>query len=417
VYGFTNRAIHAYGVLLYVIVAMPLIALALRYLAPRLGQRMTRRGIEVAVAVVVLGLLAAGFLVLFPLANSGKFGGGSDNDEALNVGISALLRGEFPYYFRTYLGAPLTPMPGELLFAAPFYALGNGAYQNLLWIAVYGLFLAQAAGRLGLGMVLLLGMLIASPELLREYVTGGDLGSNTIFVLTFVFLLIATVGRRKTSAVLRVAIAVILGIALSSRPNWMFLMPLVCGALAGATRWRTALLYTGLAVASAAAITLPFYLYDPSGFAPLHVASFIGHVDSYVPHASHAIYAATAIAALAVGVRQWQTEREAARATARPAEREAAPVLFYWRWTIVQALPLVVTAILLTSYEGLATTRSPYHMSSSTVLLASGQIYVFALLYAWTRANAGVWKPSAITTGAAKRTAVAATAFIAESNS
>ena len=54
-----------------------------------------------------------------PMANSGSSssgvrGGGSDRDEALQVGGEALLAREFPYYRSTHLGNPISQMPGSL---------------------------------------------------------------------------------------------------------------------------------------------------------------------------------------------------------------------------------------------------------------------------------------------------------------
>jgi len=82
-------------------------------------------------------LLIAAFIVLYPVARSGLFGPGSDRDDALNVALQALLSGHYPYYAQTYLGNPPTPMPGALLLALPFFALGTSAWQNLFWLPVF----------------------------------------------------------------------------------------------------------------------------------------------------------------------------------------------------------------------------------------------------------------------------------------
>ncbi len=81
-----------------------------------------------ALAVLTLGVLVAGFFAVYPMANSGEYGRGIDNDEALNIAVGELFSGRYPYYLRTYLDAPISPLPGELLLASPFVLLGNGAY-------------------------------------------------------------------------------------------------------------------------------------------------------------------------------------------------------------------------------------------------------------------------------------------------
>ena len=88
------------------------------------------------------GLIAAValFVVVYPIANDGEWSsgvrGGSDRDEALQVGGEALLAGEYPYYQRTFLDNPISPMPGSILAALPFAAVGQAGLQNLLWLPV-----------------------------------------------------------------------------------------------------------------------------------------------------------------------------------------------------------------------------------------------------------------------------------------
>ena len=88
-----------------------------------------------AVCLISLVLLAVAFGVIYPIANRGV-SGGSDRDEALNIAAAALWRGENPYYQRTYLGNVVSPLPGAILLAEPFVAIGNSAYGNLFWLAL-----------------------------------------------------------------------------------------------------------------------------------------------------------------------------------------------------------------------------------------------------------------------------------------
>jgi hypothetical protein len=83
--------------------------------------------------VVILILL---FGLIYPSASSGKFGGGSDRDEALNIAVNELLKGEYPYYERTYVsgrphetgmdGNMISPFPGELFMTGEMHCLHAG---------------------------------------------------------------------------------------------------------------------------------------------------------------------------------------------------------------------------------------------------------------------------------------------------
>jgi len=45
----------------------------------------------------------------------------------------AMFDGKYPYYETSFLGNPISPMPGALLIALPFYVLGWTALQNIVW--------------------------------------------------------------------------------------------------------------------------------------------------------------------------------------------------------------------------------------------------------------------------------------------
>jgi hypothetical protein len=77
--------------------------------------------IALVAAIIVL------FAILYPIAKGAVLGAGSDRDDALNVALSALLRGSYPYHAVTFLGNQPTPAPGALLLAMPFFLLGNSA--------------------------------------------------------------------------------------------------------------------------------------------------------------------------------------------------------------------------------------------------------------------------------------------------
>ena len=52
----------------------------------------------------------------------------------VRVALTELASGRYPYTATTYLGNPITPLPGALLLAAPFWwVTGSAAWQNVAW--------------------------------------------------------------------------------------------------------------------------------------------------------------------------------------------------------------------------------------------------------------------------------------------
>ncbi len=122
--------------------------------------------------------------------------------------------------------------------------------------------------------------LLATPAVLRELVTGGDLIANTVYVLLFTLGML-----RFRSPGWRIAAAIALGFALSTRANFVFILPLVFACLAHRERLRSAIGYVGLTTATAVAVTLPFYLHDTSHFTPLLASQKVTEFNTVIPHA------------------------------------------------------------------------------------------------------------------------------------
>ncbi|MGE0706026.1 MAG: hypothetical protein AB7P22_19055, partial [Vicinamibacterales bacterium] len=252
---------------------------ALSYLAATLalfvwlqrdGSRWARQSLD-RVPPITSGLAAAAVIALFvavhPYADETERGG-SDRNEALNVAANSLLDGEFPYNSRTYLGNPISPMPGAVLLATPFVLLGDSAFQNVFWLAVAAAFLYVHASRAGRMVVpAVLGL---SPLVVHEYVTGGDLLANSLYILCFVLGLLGastlTAGQARGRMVL---CSVLLGIGLSSRANFALLLPLIGASMVNRAGWRQGLLSMGIVLATAGAVTIPFFLHDPAAVTPL----------------------------------------------------------------------------------------------------------------------------------------------------
>lgn len=220
---------------------------------------------------VVVALLG---VVIYPMANSGLYGVGSDRDDALRVTLDAALSGAYPYGVTTYLGNPPTPMPGAMLLALPFHLLGDVALQNLFWLTVL-VFWARSRFRSSSLAFATLVVLLATPAILQDLTSGGDYFVNAIYVVVAADLALQAQGSQHRWA--RYLGLLFLCVAVSSRPVYAVVGLAVAAQvirLHGAVR---ALAFSLGAAAICAAINLPLYLYDPTRFPTAHL---LGKLDS-----------------------------------------------------------------------------------------------------------------------------------------
>lgn len=220
------------------------------------------------------------FFVVYPIANSGAYGGiGSDRDDAINIGVSSLITGKYPYYAKTYLGNPLSPLPGAFLLASPFVILmGNSAYQNLFWLPVFFLLSRYLLKNETANIAIMVLMLVSCPMIMHEVVHGGDLLSNSIYCLVSVCLFKLAFDTQTTKWKKFLA-AIFLGISFASRFNFLFLFPLVFLSVAK-SKLKDAVLFIGIAFFTFLLLTLPFYFYDPNSFSPLYLTG--QHISSRI---------------------------------------------------------------------------------------------------------------------------------------
>ena len=135
--------------------------------------------------------------------------------------------------------------------------------------------------------------LLATPAVMREFVTGGDLIANSVYVLLFVLGVIRFDASARGGRVWKVAAALALGVALSSRPNFLFIVPLVFACLVRRESWRSAVdLRRSRARGLRACVTLPFYLHDTSGFSPLLTEGKFARLNGVLPHSSTVVLVA-----------------------------------------------------------------------------------------------------------------------------
>lgn len=270
-YGQVERYLGSFPALL----ALPF-AIVLLWAAAHLTARLARepwaeRSFEIVLWVLVAALAAA-FAWLYPVAQSGALGAGSDRDEALDTALAALLRGDYPYYALTYLGNPISPMPGALFLAAPFHVLGGAALQNIFWIAVLAWSLRRWYGDAVAASAFLSAFVFANPGVMAEFVAGGDYVINAVYVAVAIEAVLVAGRAGSRSAAWLVLAAVFLAVAVSSRIIYVAVLPAVVAYVAqqgGARRAALCAVVLGLTLA---AVNLPFVLYDFAGFSPWHTA-------------------------------------------------------------------------------------------------------------------------------------------------
>jgi hypothetical protein len=248
-------------------------------------------------AMLALLLVLAVVLFVYPRVNVHTPMHGSDRDDALLDATSALLHGHYPYGQPTYLGNPITPMPGALILAIPFVLLGNVGLANVFWCGALFLVLRWLLHDSRPALVVL-AIALLSPEVMHEIATGGDMFANGVYVGIFL-LLVAQAARSSEKSWLRKAgAAALLGVGLSSRPTYLFALPALFQYLRIRTGVRAAAGWTALSVVVLLGITAPFYFAAPTEFAPLHLSSKLTSMLSTMRHPSLVVTSVSAALAL-----------------------------------------------------------------------------------------------------------------------
>ncbi|HUR78312.1 MAG TPA: hypothetical protein VMZ22_10220 [Acidimicrobiales bacterium] len=223
-----------------------------------------RRRVLIAAAAVLVGVVAL-FAALYPRANYQSGYRGTDRDDSADIAVTAVFHGESPYLVSTYLGNEPDITPVEIWLAAPARLLaGKSAWQNplaLIVVAALALWLGRARPHVGL---VALALVVTSVGVEREIVTGGGLVAGALFVSAVLVWMAGLDRAAPPPAVFGVA----LGLALSCRPSWAALGPLVLGYLwrvhGGAAAIRTTL----IGAAAALVAIVPVFVVDPGGFVP-----------------------------------------------------------------------------------------------------------------------------------------------------
>ncbi len=261
------------------------------------------------ISVLLLGVVIVAVELGYAMASSGRFGPGSDSDDALIVAVRELLEGRYPYAARTYLGNPLSPMPGSVLLAMPFVLLGHIELQSVFWLGLFGLAVARWTRDARMGFLLML-LFVSAPGVQHGLCVGSDYLANGAFVALACGLWLVEGGARA-----RLLWALPLGLALSSRPSFLPILPLFIAAHRARHGTRAALWGTLLICVSFCAVTLPFALWNPAAFSPLHVLNKLSQFESLVPGAASIIIGVDVVVALLLCRAQDGDLRTAARAS------------------------------------------------------------------------------------------------------
>jgi hypothetical protein len=250
----------------------------------------------------LLGLVVV-FAIVYPYANTHAPGQGSDADDALNLATRALLRGDYLYAERTYLGNLIAPLPGAVLFAFPFVMLGTSALQSLIWLPILGWTVLRAVQDRGLALLLWTAIPVLSPAVIHAVVTGTDELVNGTYVAVLSVAAVSVLPDADRPRFIRILCASGWGLSLASRASFFPMFPIVIYAVARSRDWGTAVRYGMIAAIATAAVILPFFLYEPRSFAPLHTADKLTLSGAVTPALGLGIYT------LALGAGLWLIAR------------------------------------------------------------------------------------------------------------
>lgn len=261
-------------------------------------RRRTRNGdvSRVAAALAAGWIFAAcGYFILHPLSERHVFGPGSDRENAIELACRAFLSGAFPYHQLTFLHHPITPMPGALLLAAPFYLAHHIGVENLAWLAAFLAWCHWIFARSWWAAWFAFVFVLFSPCIMQDVVTGGDFFTNFAYIVVLFSLVARSLTRPSTNSKPNWTAwlwPLLLGVALSSRPIYSLLYPCLF-----ALAWQTAGLWVGLrtvllTILAELGVTLPVYLRDPAHFSPFNVGS---NAASVIPMQFHPAFGAFAL--------------------------------------------------------------------------------------------------------------------------
>jgi len=217
-----------------------------------------------------IGMLAL-YAILHPMAEHRVLEGlGSDSEDALRIAAAELAAAHYPYYARTYLGGPITPLPGAVLLAMPFYYLNKVGLQNVVWLGLFMVAVRSLYASSATAIAYLLVVACGELGSLDQFAVGGDYVTNLWYVIVACLCFIRSQSDGKSYV--RLLCGVLLGLSMSSRPIYpLVFLPLLIAYLKQEQGVRRTIIALSIPTIVMTAVTLPFYLYDASSFSPLHI--------------------------------------------------------------------------------------------------------------------------------------------------
>lgn len=333
-FGFVQKYSGLAGVVAYTVVVFLVVAGIDRFgnkIIPFVEKRFR------VISVLSIAALIIGFVVLHPFEDRRGPGKSSDRNEGLELAVSRLANGEFPYYSARVFPGPLSVLPGSIILSAPFVPLGNSGYQNIFWLSAFLIASARWFQNRAWAVILLIVPIVISPASLYEFISGGDLIANGIFVCLFALYALITWSDAEAPNWKKWTSCILLGVGLASRANFILLIPLF-----GAVLWRNsspskATVAATIVALSTVAVCLPFYLHNPAGFTPLGSSHKLAIVDGVLPWASKAM----------IGMTVLMTAAGAIRLMVR---KNSNPIASFFRWCTVVTVTPMICAVLLSSW-------------------------------------------------------------------
>lgn len=266
-----------------------------------LARRLIGGRFRAATAACVLAL-GVSYVMSHPLEDAKGPGRSSDRDEGLELAVTRMLDGQNPYYPQNPVAGPLSLLPGAILLATPFVCAGSVGLQNVFWLGAFLVACRRRFADPALAFTLTLLPLAISPSCLYEFVSGGDLIANGIYVTLALMAAGQACCRPTVSGLPATASLLFLAMALASRANFILLLP-IFGAFVWSQRGlKRAIVACTATLALLAAIVLPFYTVDPAAFTPLMSRDKLSFADKTLPWAGPTLMALTAIAAAAAAI-------------------------------------------------------------------------------------------------------------------
>lgn len=231
---------------------------------------------ERTLVIITVATTALLFFVIFPIADSEEFAsGGSDRDEAYDIAIKYLLAGEYPYGELTYLGGPITPLPGGFLLALPSYLIfGTSSGMSLIWIPVA--FAIMALSQKGTAGAVCFGVL-PSLAYWQDVVQGGDLIATTFLAFAVASFAVRAIANSWATWI-HYSLMVALGVVSTVRfTGLVFILAfaLVASTIVG---WRRSIALSGVSLLASTSLWLPFAVVNAKDFSPLHTSTFLGGI-------------------------------------------------------------------------------------------------------------------------------------------